>query len=182
MSKLWGKIKNAAMAGVKPWREHDARETWNSGDIDKLLEPLGETKDHLLDRLDGLRVQLRNDLDAHIADQVKEAVYEHARDGVWFMGMSKEGKLLVGIDVGNEVAPLLIKVSLLNLMNEALKEAYAKPSPDSASVVSGIKDFARKMAHLHGQIEKGAATPQREPMPKVISRGMPPTAEERALQ
>jgi hypothetical protein len=107
-------------------------------------------------------------------------VYEHAKDGVWFMGVSNQGQLLVGMDVGNDVAPLLVKVSLLNLMNEALKEAYSKPSPDSAAVVSGIKDFARKMAHLHGQIEKGAATPQREPMPKVISRGMPPTAEERA--
>lgn len=183
MKGMLGKIKAAGLAGVKAWREHDARETWHPGDISALLAPL-----------DDVKVRLQGDMEAHVADQVKEAVYEHTRDGVWFMGASKEGRLLVGLDVGNEVAPLLVKVGLLDLMNATLKEAYGNiASQDSQDVVAALQAFVRQLSALKLEPQRPAGQQIGAPVKvatsqmggkkvPVISRNMPPDPRMEAQQ
>lgn len=182
MSKLWGKIKSLGLSGSKPWRDHDASKTWSDGG----------GAEEIVSRMQAATARLKDDIDALVFAQVKEAVLEHARDGTWFMGASK-GQLLVGVDLGNQEAPLLIKVGLIQLMNAVLEEAYKTiHTPDSQEVASAITAFQRDMARLNlnprppeGQMETIAPPqPNKPPSGKrqpVITRGMPPSHEEMAL-
>jgi hypothetical protein len=180
MKNLLGKIKSLAIAGTQRWSDHDAKETWNPGDISALLAPL-----------DDVKVKIIADVEDHVLQQVKDAVFEHAKDGVWCMGVTKEGKLIVALDIGNEVAPLLIKVGLLDLMNGTMKEAYSNiANPASQDVVAALQAFVRQLASLNldarpkGQ-PLGVQTPARVATSQmggkkvpVISRNMPPDPRE----
>lgn len=192
MKTTWGKLKSLALAGTKRWRDHDTVETWDSSEpIEQALAPV-----------DDLRAHLKLSLTDMVSHEIKLAVYEHARDGVWGMGVGSEGRLLVIFDVGNEVAPLYVQVGLAELINATLKEAFANPaSADNQAVISAIRSFIRNLAALEGQMvgrqPARAAQPvsgavigdpgQSRPRPrasggKVITRNLPQDVAEQLTQ
>jgi hypothetical protein len=129
-TKYFGKIP-ATIEGYDAFASHDGKQTWDDGNA---------AHDFLL--------KCAEDMKGIIADQVRDGVAEYSSKSQF--AIRSDGKdLMIGLRLDNHIAPMILEVSLSDLINAGLEEAYKTiASQPSQDLLTGLASLGRAIAQV----------------------------------
>jgi hypothetical protein len=139
-SKWFGKTK--AQADIDTFAAHDGSETWDDAGAAQQIAD-----------------QAVREIRTTIANQVRDGVAEYATNAQFAM-RAEGGELIVGLNMSNHVAPLIVEISLTELINAALDEAYkAVATPDGQDILTALTVLNRGLSKITAALPQAPARP-----------------------